>query len=104
MSPANTTRFADPDQSSFTPYTCEIVYQALLPTSPAPTDPKQDVRSIHFLPFPAVRQEYFDPVIERQVKRLKTVIELGRGIRDKHILKVKVSQELNYPLKSNVLT
>lgn len=79
-------------QSSFTPFTSEAVYQALLPTTPAPTDTSLDTRSVHFLPFPTVREEYFDTVIERQVKRLKAVIELGRGIRDKHNLKTKVSR------------
>jgi isoleucyl-tRNA synthetase len=77
--------------SSFTPFTSEAVYQSLLPTTPAPTDASQDTRSVHFLPFPKVKQEYFDPVIERQVQRLKAVIDLGRVIRDKHQLKVKVS-------------
>ncbi|WVF71438.1 isoleucine-tRNA ligase [Kwoniella sp. CBS 6097] len=76
--------------SSFTPFTCETVYQALRPTSPAPKDPKQDVRSIHFLPFPSVRAEYFDPIIERQVQRMRAVIDLGRVIRDKKMLKVKI--------------
>ena len=38
-----------------------------------------------------MRSEYFDPVIERQVKRMRAVIELGRNIREKNNLKVKVS-------------
>lgn len=38
-----------------------------------------------------MRKEYFDPVIERQVQRLKAVIDLGRVIRDRKTLKVKVS-------------
>lgn len=78
-------------QSSFTPFTCETVYQALRPTSPAPEDPAQDVRSVHFLPFPKIRAEYFDPIIERQVQRMRAVIDLGRLIRDRKTLKVKVS-------------
>ncbi|WWD02943.1 hypothetical protein V865_000986 [Kwoniella europaea PYCC6329] len=83
--------------SSFTPFTSETVYQALRPTSPAPKDTSQDVRSIHFLPFPSVRQEYFDLVIERQVKRMRAVIDLGRLIRDRKTLKVKI------PLKELVI-
>lgn len=83
--------------SSYTPFTSEIVYQSLRATSPPPADPKQDVRSIHFLPFPSVRTEYFDPVIERQVKRMRAVIDLGRLIRDKKTLKVKI------PLKELVI-
>jgi isoleucyl-tRNA synthetase len=37
-----------------------------------------------------VREEYADTVIERQVQRLKAVIDLGRNIREKHNLRVKV--------------
>jgi isoleucyl-tRNA synthetase len=44
-----------------------------------------------------MRSEYFDPVIERQVQRLKAVIELGRIIRDRKTLPIKV------PLKELVL-
>lgn len=83
--------------SSFTPFTCETVYQALRPTSPAPEDPAQDVRSVHFLPFPKIRAEYFDPTIERQVQRMRAVIDLGRLIRDRKTLKVKM------PLKELVI-
>ena len=82
--------------SSFTPFTCEMVYQSLLATTPVPKD-GSDHRSVHFLLFPKVREEYFDPVIERQVQRLKTVIELGRVIRDRHNLKIKM------PLKELIL-
>ncbi|WVN88285.1 isoleucine-tRNA ligase [Cryptococcus depauperatus CBS 7841] len=83
--------------SSFTPFTCETVYQALRPTSPRPRDPNQNVDSVHFLPFPEVRAEYFDPVIERQVQRMRAVIDLGRLIRDKRTLKVKM------PLKELII-
>ncbi|KAL1413503.1 isoleucine--tRNA ligase [Vanrija albida] len=82
--------------SSFTPFTSEIVYQSLRATTPEPKD-GSDVRSVHFLQFPQAREEYFDTVIERQVQRLKAVIELGRAIRDKRTLKVKM------PLKELIL-
>jgi isoleucyl-tRNA synthetase len=82
--------------SSFTPFTSEMVYQSLLATTPKPAD-GSDVRSVHFVLFPKAREEYFDSVIERQVLRLKNVIELGRGIRDKRTLKVKM------PLKTLTL-
>lgn len=82
--------------SSFTPFTSEMVYQSLLATTPKPKD-GADVRSVHFLLFPESRKEYFDTEIERQVQRLKAVIELGRAIRDKRNLKVKM------PLKELVL-
>jgi isoleucyl-tRNA synthetase len=72
------------------------VYQSLLATSPPPKDPSADVRSVHFVSFPEMRKEYFDPVIERQVQRLKAVIDLGRVIRDRKTLKVKVSARPDY--------
>ena len=61
-----------------------------------PEDPKAgDVRSIHFLPFPAVKEEYFDEVIERKVKRMQTVIELTPAVRERHSLSLKTPlQEL----------
>lgn len=69
-----------------------MVYQSLLPTTPPPKNAEGDQRSVHFLPFPEMRKEYFDPVIERQVQRMRAVIELGRAIRDKKTLKIKVSE------------
>ncbi|ODO08865.1 isoleucine-tRNA ligase [Cryptococcus wingfieldii CBS 7118] len=83
--------------SSFTPFTCETVYQALRPSSPAPKDASEDVRSIHFLSFPKVKAEYFDPTIERQVQRMRAIIDLGRLIRDRKTLKVKI------PLKELII-
>ena len=61
-----------------------------------PEDPKAgDVRSIHFLPFPEVKEEYFDEVIERKVKRMQAVIELTRAVRERHNLSLKTPlQEL----------
>lgn len=65
----------------FTPFLTENMYQGL----------KQyivgyagvtDKQSIHFLDFPDVRQQYFDPAIVRAVGRMQTVIALGRNIRD----------------------
>ena len=50
----------------------------------------EDVRSLHFLPFPTVRQEYLDPVVQRQVGRLQAVIELGRTVRERFVLPLKV--------------
>ena len=52
-----------------------------------------------------MRKEYYDPDIERQVRRLKAVIELGRYIRDKRTLKVKVrhSVRLGSPLMDRCL-
>ncbi|KIY74434.1 hypothetical protein CYLTODRAFT_385307 [Cylindrobasidium torrendii FP15055 ss-10] len=74
--------------SSYTPFLTENIYQSLrqyIPTSP--NDP--DTRSIHFLSFPEVREDYFDVDIERQVKRMQSVIELSRNLREKNNLSLK---------------
>ena len=66
-----------------------------------PEDPKAgDRRSIHFLPFPEVKEEYFDEVIERKVKRMQTVIELTRNVRERHNLSLKVSMSFTMILPS----
>ncbi|TDL25928.1 isoleucine-tRNA ligase [Rickenella mellea] len=73
--------------SSYTPFITESLYQEL--RQYIPENPSEDTRSVHFLSFPKVKEEYFDEVIERQVKRMQTIIELGRYIRDKHTLSLK---------------
>ena len=55
-----------------------------------------DVRSVHFLPFPEVQEEYFDLEIERIVSRMQAVIELGRYIREKKNIGLKVQTFLYY--------
>lgn len=59
----------------------------LLPTIDKDTD---DVRSVHFLLFPEVREEYFDSDIERRMSRMQAVIDLGRYIREKKTIGLKV--------------
>lgn len=49
-----------------------------------------DVRSVHFLLFPEVNEAYFDADIERTVSRMQNVIELGRVLREKNNLSLKV--------------
>ena len=76
-------------KSSYTPFLTENIYQSLrafIPEDPA----AGDTRSVHFLLFPDVKEEYFDPTIERQVKRMQTVIELTRNIRERNNLSLKV--------------
>lgn len=76
-------------QSSYTPFLTENLYQSL--KTFIPEDPKAgDVRSVHFLSFPDVKEEYFDVEIERKVKRMQTIIELSRNIREKNNLSLKV--------------
>ncbi|OBZ86658.1 Isoleucine--tRNA ligase, cytoplasmic [Choanephora cucurbitarum] len=80
----------------FTPYLVENMYQNL--KNFAPKNPNVvDDRSIHFLDFPTVREEYFDPEIERAVGRMQAVIELGRTIRERKNISLKT------PLKELVV-
>lgn len=81
--------------SSYTPFLTENIYQSLRPF--IPSEPKEDTRSIHFLSFPEVKEEYFDETIERQVKRMQIIIELTRAIRDRYTLSLKT------PLKELVI-
>jgi isoleucyl-tRNA synthetase len=74
--------------SSYTPFMTENLYQTL--REYIPEDPSvPDARSVHFLMFPDVKEEYFDEVIERQVKRMQAVIDLTRYIREKNNLSLK---------------
>jgi len=66
----------------------ENIYQGL--RQYIPEEEGTDVRSVHFLQFPEVKQEYFDAVIQRQVKRMQSVIELTRQIREKNQISLKV--------------
>ena len=77
-------------QSSYTPFITENLYQGLRPFIPESAFPNEDIRSIHFLPFPVVRDDYFDAEIERKVKRMQNVIELTRTLRERHTLPLKV--------------
>ncbi|CAE6425630.1 unnamed protein product, partial [Rhizoctonia solani] len=78
--------------ASYTPFVTENIYQGLrgfIPKSAA----GEDDRSIHFLSFPDIKEEYFDSVIERQVQRMQSVIELTRTLRERH------NRALKTPLK-----
>ncbi|TFK73891.1 hypothetical protein BDN72DRAFT_956220 [Pluteus cervinus] len=75
--------------SSYTPFITETLYQSLklyIPEDPA----AGDTRSVHFLSFPEVKEEYFDADIERQVQRMQAIIELTRNLREKNNLSLKV--------------
>lgn len=74
--------------SSFTPFLTENIYQGLLPFMP-PLEDGQDTRSVHFLSFPEVREEYIDPVIQRRFAALQTVINLGRITRERNTLPIR---------------
>ena len=72
----------------FTPFITDNIYQRLLPHIPK-TLQAEDPRSVHFLPFPEVREELFDEGIERQVGRMQRVIELGRVSRERRTVGLK---------------
>ena len=80
----------------FTPFITENIYLRLLPHIPKELH-AEDNRSIHFLPFPEVREELFNEVVERQVKRMQAVIELGRICRD------RANKGLKIPLKTLIV-
>jgi isoleucyl-tRNA synthetase len=71
----------------FTPFLTESMYQNLklaLPPS------KDDTRSIHFLSFPSVNESYFNPTVERMMACMQVVIELGRTIRERRNVALKI--------------
>lgn len=72
----------------FTPFLTDTIYLRLLPHIPAKLQ-GQDPRSVHFLPFPEVRQELFNADIERRVQRMQKVIELARYSREKRTIGLK---------------
>ncbi|KAI5301976.1 isoleucine--tRNA ligase, partial [Ascosphaera atra] len=80
----------------FTPFITDNIYLRLLPHIPKELQ-AEDPRSVHFLPFPEVREELFDEVIERQVARMQKVIELARISRERRSVGLKV------PLKTLVI-
>lgn len=91
----------------FVPFLSEHLYQKLRPFVPAAVfeaDGIVDTRSVHFLKYPAVRTELVDEQTRRAVDRMRTVIELGRVIREKHSVSLKtplgslvvIHQDVNY--------
>ena len=80
----------------FTPFLTDTIYLKLLPHIPKEQQ-AEDPRSVHFLPYPTVRQELFNPDVERKVQRMQTVIELARYSR------VRRTIGLKQPLKTLVV-
>ncbi|KAF2675210.1 isoleucyl-tRNA synthetase,cytoplasmic [Microthyrium microscopicum] len=72
----------------FTPFITDNIYQRLLPYIPE-KHRAEDSRSVHFLPYPEVREELFDEVIERRVGRMQTVIDLGRVSRERKTIGIR---------------
>ncbi len=80
----------------FTPFLTDNIYQRLLPFIPKQLQ-AEDARSVHFLAFPEVRKELFDPQVERRVGRMQKVIDLGRLSRERRTIGLK------QPLKTLVV-
>jgi isoleucyl-tRNA synthetase len=80
----------------FTPFLTDHIYLKLLPHIPKELQ-GEDARSVHFLPFPDVRQELYDEVVERRVSRMQRVIELARISRERRTIGLKT------PLKTLVV-
>lgn len=81
----------------FIPFLSDNIFQRLAPHLPPSIKDDFDCRSVHFLRFPTVRQELFDPVVERRVSRMQKVIELGRLARERRTIGLKT------PLKTLVV-
>jgi isoleucyl-tRNA synthetase len=81
----------------FIPFLSDNIFQRLASHLPESIKKNNDVRSVHFLSFPTVREELFDPVVERRVSRMQKVIELGRLARERRTLSLKT------PLKTLVV-
>ncbi|KAL9624000.1 MAG: hypothetical protein Q9160_001753 [Pyrenula sp. 1 TL-2023] len=79
----------------FTPFLSDHIFKLLAPRLPKATiDSFDDVRSVHFLPYPTFRAELLDPVVERKIQRMQTVVILARTSRERRTIGLKT------PLKS----
>jgi len=67
----------------------ENIYQRLKPFLP-PSPLTGNTESVHFLLFPTVKKEFFDEVIQRKVRRMTTILDLTRYLRDRESISFKV--------------
>ena len=80
----------------FIPFLTETIFQRIVEYLPQSLH-GEDMRSVHFQPFPHVREELFDEAVERRVGRMQRVIELGRVSRERRMIGLK------QPLKTLVV-
>lgn len=80
----------------FIPFLTDTIYLKLLPFIPEKLR-EEDPRSVHFLKYPEVRRELYNPDIERRVGRMKNIIDLARVSRERKAIGVKT------PLKTLVI-
>ncbi|XP_049806576.1 isoleucine--tRNA ligase, cytoplasmic isoform X1 [Schistocerca nitens] len=82
----------------FTPFITETMYQNLRRALKKQNfEGCDNTESVHYLPFPKVRETCIDSDVEKTVARMQTVIDLGRVIRDRKTVPVK------YPLPSMII-
>lgn len=83
----------------FTPFLSDNIYSKLRPFIPEEVlaQYSKDSRSVHFLSYPEVNEDLYDEDIEKAVKRMQSVIDLGRNIREKKTISLKT------PLKTLVI-
>ncbi|KAK1058896.1 isoleucine--tRNA ligase [Friedmanniomyces endolithicus] len=81
----------------FVPFLSDNIFQRLTPHLASTHTSNSDFRSVHFQRFPTIREELFDPVVERRVSRMQKVIEVGRVCRDRRTISLKT------PLKTFVV-
>lgn len=72
----------------FIPFLTDTIYLKLLPHIPEKLR-GEDSRSVHFLKYPEVRTELYNPEIERKIGRMKSVIDLARVSRERKAIGVK---------------
>ncbi|GBN53533.1 Isoleucine--tRNA ligase, cytoplasmic, partial [Araneus ventricosus] len=72
----------------FTPFFTEHVYQNLRKILKETNDHQE---SIHYLTFPQHKEQLINEEVERKVSRMQEVIDIGRLIRERNTLPIKVS-------------
>jgi isoleucyl-tRNA synthetase len=72
----------------FIPFLTDTIFQRLRGFIPE-SHTEKDMRSVHFLKYPTVREELFDEDIERRVRNMQAVIQLGRLARERRTLPLK---------------
>merc|ERR1719481_2480556 len=79
----------------FTPFLTENMYQQLRKKVPTLLGPNS--ASVHYLMLPTAREDLIYEDVERAVARMQSVIDLGRGLRDRKTMPIK------YPLPEVVV-
>ncbi|GAB0138881.1 hypothetical protein EsDP_00007103 [Epichloe bromicola] len=81
----------------FAPFITEHIYGLLKPYLGDSLTGVKNTSSVHFLPFPTVREELMDTAIERKMSAMQRVIKLARTARERRSISLKT------PLKSLVV-